>query len=126
MTKVLVIDDVRLFKFDGYVDVDVTYARTAAEAISVLESDWTWDMVWFDHDLGGEFGKFDTYDTIMPVITWLEENIYFGNKPSFGEVVIHTANPSGRKVLDAVLSRHYKVTHVDALDYVRGQLPNRS
>lgn len=109
--KRLVIDDVRVMNFD------CTYARTSKEAISILESDWTWDEVWFDHDLGGEYGHFDRYDTVMPVITWFEENIFFGNKPAIDLVVIHTANPAGRKVIDAVLTRHYPVRHVDAMEY---------
>lgn len=105
--KRLVIDDVRIMTFD------CTYARTSKEAISVLESDWTWDEVWFDHDLGGD-------DTVIPVVSWLEEVIYYGHKPAFGKVVIHTSNPPGRALLDAVLSRHYPTYHVAGSDWTEG------
>jgi NAD+-processing family protein with receiver domain len=57
---VLVIDDVRTFRFD------CAHARTLTQALSLLED--SWDEVWFDHDLGqGE--------TVRPAVLWLDEQI---------------------------------------------------
>ena len=66
MRSVLVIDDVRRFRFD------CAYARTLAQARSLLEVPW--DEVWFDHDLGrGE--------AVRPAVLWIAEQIANGVGP---------------------------------------------
>ena len=118
--NVLVIDDLRVFDFrkltpqfdDSW---RIEYARNSEEAIEALESRSKWDMVMWDHDLGGD-------DTVMPVVTWLEESLFNGYKPQFDLCVIHTSNPAGRRVLDAVLSRHYRIQHIDADMYLKGSV----
>jgi hypothetical protein len=99
MRSVLVIDDVRKFRFD------CAYARTLAQAISLLEDPW--DEVWFDHDLGqGE--------TVRPAVLWIEEQIANGVRPEIGQVVIHSSNPSGVQWIYQALRQHYRTKVVSA------------
>lgn len=103
----LVIDDVRNFKFPA------VYARSSLEALNILTPSSEWDEVWFDHDLGGD-------DTIYPVIHFIEECAFFGRVLPIKQVVIHTSNPVGRKMIDRALQPLYSVMHVDAAEYVTG------
>jgi hypothetical protein len=102
MRSVLVIDDARTFRFD------CAYARTVAQALSLLEDEW--DEVWFDHDLGqGE--------TVRPAVLWIEQQIANGVRPEIAQVVIHSSNPSGAEWIYQALRQHYrtKVVSSDAL-----------
>lgn len=106
MKSVLVIDDVRQFRFD------CAYARTVKQAISLLEDPW--DEVWFDHDLGeGE--------TVRPAVLWIEQQISNGVKPEIAEVVVHSSNPSGAQWISEALERHY-LTRIVSADELRAYL----
>jgi hypothetical protein len=106
MRSVLVIDDVRSFRFD------CAYARTVAQAVSLLEDPW--DEVWFDHDLGrGE--------TVRPAVLWIEEQIAYGKRPEIAQVVIHSSNPSGIQWIYQALRQHYP-TRVVSADQLRAYL----
>jgi len=106
MRSVLVIDDVRKFRFD------CAYARTVAQALSLLEDPW--DQVWFDHDLGeGE--------TVRPAVLWIEEQIANGVRPEIAQVVIHSSNPSGVQWIYQALRHHYP-TKVVSADELRAYL----
>lgn len=106
MRSVLVIDDVRRFRFD------CAYARTATQAVSLLEDPW--DEVWFDHDLGqGE--------TVRPAVQWIEEQIANGVRPEIAQVVIHSSNPSGVQWIYQTLRQHYP-TRVVSADELRTYL----
>jgi hypothetical protein len=99
MRSVLVIDDVRRFRFD------CAYARTLAQALSLLEDPW--DEVWFDHDLGqGE--------TVRPAVLWIEEKIANGVRPEIAQVIIHSSNPSGVQWIYQALRQHYPTKVVSA------------
>lgn len=103
--KILVIDDVRVFPFEGAV-----YARTAEEGIERLK-EGPWDEVWFDHDLGAAWvdGKAVTVD-IWPAVDWVVEN-----KPEIGHAYVHTWNYSGGIFMMEALSPLYKTTRVNNL-----------
>jgi hypothetical protein len=106
MRSVLVIDDVRRFRFD------CAYARTVAQAVSLLEDPW--DEVWFDHDLGlGE--------TVRPAVVWIEEQIANGVRPEIAQVVIHSSNPTGVRWIYQALRQHYP-TRVVSADELRAYL----
>jgi hypothetical protein len=106
MRSVLVIDDVRRFRFD------CAYARTVAQAVSLLED--SWDEVWFDHDLGlGE--------TVRPAVVWIEEQIANGVRPEIAQVVIHSSNPTGVRWIYQALRQHYP-TRVVSADELRAYL----
>lgn len=82
------LDDVRPAP-DGWV-----WAKTSRDAIAVLTQGRV-EVMSFDHDLGGE-------DTGYVVATWLEEAAATG---AVGRVAwrIHSANPVGRRRLQAAL-----------------------
>lgn len=55
-----------------------------------------WDMVYLDHDLGGEQTGYD-------IMCWLEANPVYLPK----EIVIITSNPVGRQRMEVVRKRLY-------------------
>jgi hypothetical protein len=113
--KRLIIDDCRLMHF---AEGETVHANNNDDAIIALQSG-DWDEVWFDHDMGGVYGRLDEdYEsTIMPVVDWLEEKAALDEKTFFTTAVIHTANPAGRQKIEAALKNWYKIRHVDARDY---------
>lgn len=83
------IDDVRPPPGDEWM-----WAMTLAEALDFIE-DGDCEEVSFDHDLGGD-------DTAMPVAKRIEELAFNGERapPKWH---VHSANPVGRKNLEATL-----------------------
>lgn len=88
---ILFIDDERNIGGD-----DVHIARNSSEALELLKVN-NYDEIWFDHDLGGD-------DTTMPVVDHLAELAFNGNAYP-ARIVIHTANPVGRAVIQRTLER---------------------
>ncbi len=90
------IDDERVMP-SGYTHV----AMSSEEAITLL-SQHDFDVVSFDHDLGGTYinGQFGE-DTSRPILTWMIENEKWPR-----EVRFHTANPVGRDWLEGT-ARQY-------------------
>ena len=80
MTLEVLIDDVRCFR-DGR---PARIARSSAGGLALLRelTGQRIDVLWLDHDLGGD-------DTIMPVIDWLVHE-----RPTVELVQLHTANVS--------------------------------
>ncbi|GAA3918576.1 hypothetical protein GCM10022244_29750 [Streptomyces gulbargensis] len=68
-------------------------ARTSHEGVQLLEEHRNSfiDELWLDHDLGGE-------DTIMPVVTLMEEAA-FRQPFQIGAVFVHSANPIGAETI---------------------------
>ena len=79
MLEVL-IDDVRCFRDARPARI----ARTSSQGLALLQElgGHTIDVLWLDHDLGGD-------DTIMPVIDWLVRE-----RPAIRLIQLHTANVS--------------------------------
>lgn len=103
--RVLVIDDVRTFRFPA------TYARTTAEAIPLLFRRDGWREVWWDYDLGETTGS-DTTRHLAFQCSYLKQ---YGSPPPIDRVVVHTANPVGAEFLVGVLGKVYdRVERVDA------------
>ncbi|MFF5554122.1 cyclic-phosphate processing receiver domain-containing protein [Streptomyces olivaceoviridis] len=77
-------------------------ARTSREGVQLLQEhrDIVIDELWLDHDLGGD-------DSIMPVVTLLEEAAFHGNPFQIGTVYVHSANPIGAETVVRCLS-HWK------------------
>ncbi|MEV3926957.1 cyclic-phosphate processing receiver domain-containing protein [Actinomadura coerulea] len=85
-------------------------ARTSREGIQLLEEhrDGFIDELWLDHDLGGD-------DSIMPVVTVLEEAAFNGRPFQIGVIFVHSANPSGAETVVRVLKRwNYQVRRATA------------
>ncbi|GAA0291044.1 hypothetical protein GCM10010302_32000 [Streptomyces polychromogenes] len=75
-------------------------ARTSREGIQLLEEHRNSfiDELWLDHDLGGD-------DTIMPVVTLMEEAAFNGQPFQIGAVFVHSANPIGAETIVRSLAR---------------------
>ncbi|GHF77361.1 hypothetical protein GCM10018790_64330 [Kitasatospora xanthocidica] len=85
-------------------------ARTGREGVRLLEEhrDSFIDELWLDHDLGGD-------DTIMPVVTLLEEAAFNGRPFQIGAVLVHSANPVGAATVVRSLARwSYRVRRATA------------
>ncbi|MGW3071714.1 MULTISPECIES: cyclic-phosphate processing receiver domain-containing protein [unclassified Kitasatospora] len=80
-------------------------ARTSREGVRLLEEhrDVFVDELWLDHDLGGD-------DSIMPVVTLMEEAAFNGRPFRIGTVFVHSANPIGAETVVRSLTRwNYRV-----------------
>ncbi|MFB7383444.1 cyclic-phosphate processing receiver domain-containing protein [Kitasatospora purpeofusca] len=85
-------------------------ARTSREGVRLLEEhrDRYVDELWLDHDLGGD-------DTVMPVVTLLEQAAFDGRPFRIGEVLVHSANPVGAATVVRSLERWgYRVRRASA------------
>jgi Cyclic-phosphate processing Receiver domain len=85
-------------------------ARTSHEGVLLLEQHRNdeIDELWLDHDLGGD-------DSIMPVVTVLEEAAFDGRPFNIGMIFVHSANPSGAETVVRVLKRwDYRVRRATA------------
>lgn len=97
--KILVIDDDRTPRFPAKV------VRSSEEAIPLILNE-AWDEVWFDFDLSGD-------DSALDVLYAIEESAFYGQIPEIKQIVIHTSNPVGRKLLAQTLTKWYPITHED-------------
>ncbi|MFE0458920.1 cyclic-phosphate processing receiver domain-containing protein [Kitasatospora sp. NPDC058965] len=91
-------------------------ARTSRDGIELLHEhrDGYIDELWLDHDLGGD-------DTIMPVVTVLEEAAFHGRPFRIGTVYVHSANPIGAENVVRSLSHwSYRVRRATAGEPPRG------
>jgi hypothetical protein len=85
-------------------------ARTSHDGVLLLEEhrDHAIDELWLDHDLGGD-------DSIMPVVTLLEEAAFNGTPFHIGMIYVHSANPGGAETVVRVLKRwDYRVRRATA------------
>ena len=85
-------------------------ARTSREGIQLLQEhrDSFVDELWLDHDLGGD-------DSILPVVTLMEEAAFGGRPFHIGTVFVHSANPIGAETVVRALTRwNYRVRRATA------------
>jgi hypothetical protein len=122
----VVIDDLRSFRNEQILldaKTDLRYARTSSEGIEMLreliESGTKINELWLDHDLGEDDTARYGYDTIMPVVAWLEELGQTEQAEMVGQVYIHTANYSAVPVISDALRPYYRVERVNASDWFR-------
>ncbi len=79
----------------------VTCVTTAAQAIMMLEH-FVFDLVFLDHDLGGQvFVSHAEINTGAAVARWLEDPDNYRSVPK--AIVIHSLNPSGAKYMAQAL-----------------------
>ena len=81
-----------------------TIVNTAEETSGQLKHQW--DIVFLDHDLGGEiFVDSDNLNTGMEVVRWIEEN-----KPKVTKFVVHSINtPAAKNMMARLLDMGYEV-----------------
>jgi hypothetical protein len=109
--RVLIIDDVRVFVKVDPAEFVLTYARTSPESVEALQ-DGPWDMVFFDHDLGGE------YETAMPAARYVVEHAHDFKDTMF---VVHTSNaPAGDTLVSMFKSAKLTVHRVQASMWFSG------
>lgn len=95
--RILILDDdetrLRMFheKLNDPGDI-VMKTRTAKECISELQN-YTWDMLFLDHDLGGKVYQESGPETGYEVAKWLFDNPE--KKPE--KIIVHSFNSSGSK-----------------------------
>ncbi|MFC9281316.1 cyclic-phosphate processing receiver domain-containing protein [Streptomyces collinus] len=80
-------------------------ARSSGEGVKLLQEhrDSFIDELWLDHDLGGD-------DSILPVVTLMEEAAFNGRPFRIGTVFVHSANPIGAETVVRSLTRwNYRV-----------------
>ncbi|MFD6284984.1 cyclic-phosphate processing receiver domain-containing protein [Streptomyces sp. NPDC060205] len=101
---VLGIDDLRPLPWTTRI------ARSSGEGVKLLQEhrDTLIDELWLDHDLGGD-------DSILPVVTLLEEAAFNGRPFRIGMVYVHSANPTGAETVVRSLTRwNYQVRRATA------------
>ena len=112
--RIVVIDDLRTPK-QGSDGITVELHRSLADGLAALkgyaEAGSRIDELWLDHDLGESddangFG----FDTIMPLVEWLEEEAYNGRVMDIGHVFVHTSNWAAAPRMVAALKNYYSVT----------------
>lgn len=90
--------------------------RNSADALLVLkefaESRVKVDELWLDHDLGRLETAPYGWDSIMPVVYWLEETAISGIGPDIGTILVHTSNPPAGEQMMAILRPHYSVFRI--------------
>lgn len=112
MTTVL-IDDRRVF-VDGRT---VIAADNVHHGLDILETAQRLKTriheLWLDHDLG--FCPEHGIETIMPVVTFLEEQAFNGTPVQVDKIWVHTANPGAQRTMVQSLSRRgYNVQAINA------------
>ena len=86
-------DNTRIMAFKRkFIGCTTTFVKTAKEAIKLL-ADKYWDILFLDHDLGGEEMVESGPGTGYEVACWLEENP--SKKPN--RIYLHSLNPVGRQ-----------------------------
>ena len=85
----------------------VATSQACIEALSI--EDMEWDMVFLDHDLGGEemVGS-DRDDCGMAVVRWISQN-----EPFIRHIIVHTMNPpAGVEMERSLKDARYKVSRI--------------
>jgi len=101
---ILVLDDdqERLKQFEEHWGHQILGCVTTAREAIVLLEHVKFDLVFLDHDLGGEaFANSSEPNTGAEVARWLEDPDNQLSKPR--ALVIHTLNPAGRKYMAQAL-----------------------
>ena len=85
---------------------ELCVVRTAAEAIEFLEKE-TADLVMLDHDLDGDnLMAIDNPLSGAEVARWIRDN-----RPSIGQIVIHSTSHIGSPYMVNLLKDIYPITH---------------
>jgi hypothetical protein len=77
------------------------WVKTAQSTIAELEkNEFNVEILSLDHDLGDDV----VFGTGYDVMKWIEEGVFFGNYTPPKSIKFHTANPIGRKKMEASLN----------------------
>ncbi len=78
-------------------DVNIDWAQTSTEAIEFLGKN-TYDIIYLDHDLGGQIMVPSGNNTGYEVAQWISNNI-----KDLPQIVLHSLNPVGVQNMQSVL-----------------------
>ena len=91
--KIFFLDDMEIrqksFKRSFPVD-NITFAKSAEEAIKILEKDLDWDLICLDHDLGNR-----TFVDSKDLNTGYQVAKFLSDKNIKSTIIIHSCNPVG-------------------------------
>jgi hypothetical protein len=111
---IVVIDDERTLPIS---EIPVMLARTSDEGLALLKefqsSGVRVNELWLDHDLGESDSAPYGWDTIMPVVYWLEEQGHNGTPLDVEFVMVHTANPAAAPAMMEALRPYYRVIRTE-------------
>ena len=86
-----------------------TIVKTASAAIEAIQSQDIWNIVFLDHDLGGEtFVDSDREDCGMEVACWIAEN-----QPNIRNIIVHSLNkPAADQMVAILKDSKYRATYI--------------
>ena len=111
MTRILVIDDQRIFK--DREGAEIVHETTSDEGFITLVMEGPWDEVWLDHDLGMESSQ-NGYEMVMDVVEGLVDSAPL----EIGRVYVHSMNPVGADRMVAALRPFFDVVRIDPTPYL--------
>lgn len=95
---------------------DLSLVDSAAAATDLLGSLFGWDLVFLDHDLGGEEHA-DPSDpnTGSAVVRWVARN-----RPGVGRFIVHSLNaPAANGMVLSLREAGYRADYINFLDLVK-------
>ena len=108
--NILFLDDnsQRLKSFKSKVPSAKT-CKTAQECIEILQKQEVWNIVFLDHDLGGEeMVESGREDCGMEVVRWIQEN-----EPQIRNIIVHSHNgPAGMEMVNKLQDAKYIASYV--------------
>lgn len=84
-------------------------AQTAQRCIDLLSTQDTWNVIFLDHDLGGQIDVMsERDDTGMEVVRWIVTN-----QPQIRNIIVHTLNQSaGQRMVDKLKDAKYEAVYI--------------
>lgn len=109
INKLILEDNDRRINQFLYYHPDAVVCKTAEEAISKLQLEEEWHIVWLDHDLGGEtFVDSGREDCGMEVVRWIERE-----QPTIHNIIVHSWNPDAARAMQRALKKAgYHVVYI--------------
>jgi len=101
-------DSGRSRAFKKLVPYKVDFVESAADCIKKLGEE-EWDLVFLDHDLGGEtYVDSGREDCGMEVVRWILDN-----QPIVRHIIVHTHNEeAGKEMVSKLKGASYKVEYI--------------
>ena len=86
-----------------------TVVTTAQQCINAIQKQEVWNIIFLDHDLGGEeMVESQREDCGMEVVRWIQEN-----EPQIRNVIVHSHNgPAGVEMVNKLLDSKYKASYL--------------
>ena len=101
-------DKERIKKIKASVPYTITVVTTAEDCIKKLQEE-EWDLIFLDHDLGGEtYVDSNRKDCGMEVVRWIA-----ANEPIIRNIIVHTHYGEAGETMVQILKKHkYKANYI--------------